>query len=182
MKRIIKSIEDKYLLSSLDFVEEVFTLWRDEKEGKLVRALVEEIRRKEFYIPELELIMVDENDLILGYAMFSRFHLEGKYSNELLMLTPVGVRKEYQRQHISKDLIEYGFKKAKSMGFSCVIVEGDPKNYNPRGFVTSSDHGIVPKDSSHLPNIACLMVKELKENALKNIHGQVDYSFYECLR
>ena len=27
-----------------------------------------------FYLPELELIMVDELDCILGYAMFSRFH------------------------------------------------------------------------------------------------------------
>lgn len=50
----------------------------------MVRTLVEEIRAKKFYIPELELVMVNENDEIIGYAMFSRFHIEGKYENELL--------------------------------------------------------------------------------------------------
>ncbi len=41
--------------------------------------------------------------------MFSRFHLEGKYEDEVLLLTPVAVKTELQRQHISKDMIEYGF-------------------------------------------------------------------------
>lgn len=44
--------------------------------------------------------MVDEMDNILGYAMFSRFHLEGKYENKLLLLLPVAVKTEFQRQHI----------------------------------------------------------------------------------
>ena len=79
------------------------------EEGKVVRSLVEEIRSKKYYLPELELIMVNEDDLILGYVMFSRFHIEGRYEDELLILTPVAVRTEYQRQHISKELIEYGF-------------------------------------------------------------------------
>ncbi len=41
--------------------------------------MVEEIRSKRFYLPELELIMVDEADDVIGYVMFSRFHLDGKY-------------------------------------------------------------------------------------------------------
>lgn len=44
--------------------------------------------------------------------MFSRFHIEGRYENELLILTPVAVKTEMQRQYISKDLLEYGFEKA----------------------------------------------------------------------
>ena len=65
--------------------------------------------------------MVDESDAVIGYAMFSRFHIEGRYEDELLILTPVAVRTAYQRQHISKDLIEYGFAKAKEMGFRAVL-------------------------------------------------------------
>lgn len=38
---------------------------------------MEEIRSKRFYIPELELLMVDQQDEPIGYCMFSRFHLEG---------------------------------------------------------------------------------------------------------
>ena len=181
MPRMIKQMEDKYLRPSLDLVEEVFTQWDSAEEGKTVRRLVEEIRAKKYYLPELELVMVDETDRILGYAMFSRFHLEGHYEDELLILTPVAVRTEYQRQHISKELIEYGFEKAVRLGYKAVLVEGNPKNYNPRGFVTSAGHGITAGPGIHLPHVSCLMVRELVDGALEHIHGTVDYSFYDAL-
>ena len=57
--RTIKSMENKYLLPSLELVQEVFTQHSDAEEGALVRSLVEEIRAKRFYVPALELVMVD---------------------------------------------------------------------------------------------------------------------------
>lgn len=148
----------------------------------MVRRLAAEIRAEKYYLPELELIMVDETDRIIGYAMFSRFHLEGKFEDELLLLTPVAVRTELQRQHISRDLIEYGFGKAKELGFTAVLVEGDPQNYNPRGFQTSADFGITAGPDVHLPDVRCLMVKELAAGALDHIKGIVDFSFYDSLQ
>ena len=100
----------------------------------MVRALVEEIRAKEFYVPQLELLMVDEQDSVIGYAMFSRFHLEGRYQRELLLLTPVAVKTELQRRHISKDLLEYGFEKAREMGFLAALVRAIPKTTIPGAF------------------------------------------------
>ena len=182
MQKIIKSMETKYLQPALELVEDVFTRWDTPEEGRTVRSLVEEIRAKKYYLPELELIMVNEDDLILGYAMFSRFHIEGRYEKELLLLTPVAVRTEYQRQHISKELIEYGFEKAKALGYKAVLVEGNPKNYNPRGFVTSADYGIIAGPNIRLPHVSCLMGRELVDGALDHISGEVDYSFYNTLR
>ena len=183
MKRIIKPMEDKYLRPSLELVETVFTEHSDAEEGNLVRRLVEEIRSKRFYLPELELVMVDgDTDEVIGYVNFSRFHLEGKYEGELLLLSPVAVKTPLQRQHISKELIEYGFEKAKAMGYKAVIVEGNPKNYRSRGFVTSADFGITAHASVGLPAPECLMVKELIPGGLAGIHGQVCYADYECLR
>jgi len=181
MKRTIKSMENNYLQKSLELTETVFTEYDCAAEGRLVRTLVEEIRSKRFYLPELELIMVDESDEVIGYAMFSRFHLGGQYENELLILTPVAVKTELQRQHISKELIEYGFVRAKEMGFKAVIVEGNPQNYRARGFVTAADHGILPGKSVQLPAIECLMVKELEEGALEHINGEVEYTDYGTL-
>jgi len=180
--RIIKSMEDKYLLPSAQLVERVFTESDDAESGKLVRCLVEEIRGKRFYLPELELIMVDGNDEVIGYVNFARFHLDGKYEDELLLLSPVAVKTELQRQHISKELIEFGFEKAKTLGYKVVIVEGNPLNYRSRGFVTSADFGINAHESVGLPAPECLMVKELVSGALEHIRGQVCYADYECLR
>ena len=181
MERIIKPMEPGYLLPSLEMVERVFTEHEGPEEGRKVRALVEEIRSKKYYLPQMELIMTDEQDQIIGYAMFSRFHIEGRYEDELLLLSPVAVKTECQRQHISKDLIEHGFRKAAELGFQAVMVEGDPKNYHARGFVTSADHGIVAGPSIRLPHVSCLMVKELTAGALEHIHGVVDYACYDVL-
>ena len=180
--RIIKSMEEKYLLPSLELVEAVFTAHENEQEGKMVRTLVEEIRSKRFHVPELELIMVDEADAVIGYVNFARFHLGGKFEDELLLLSPVAVKTELQRQHISKELIEYGFEKAKDMGYKAVIVEGNPMNYRSRGFVTSATFGITAHESVGLPAPECLMVKELVSGGLTGIQGEVCYSDYECLR
>ena len=179
--RIIKSMEDAYLQKSLDMVEAVFTAHENAQEGRLVRSLVEEIRSKRFYLPQLELIAVNEADEVIGYAMFSRFHLEGKYENRLLLLSPVAVRTDLQRQHISKELIEYGFAQAKKLGYEAVIVEGNPRNYHSRGFKTAADYGIMPGRTVHLPAIECLMVCELKSGALEEIKGVVEYTDYDVL-
>lgn len=182
MKRIIKSMEDKYLIISLDMVQQTFEDSETKEDALIVRNLIEEIRSKKYYVKELELIMVNELDEVIGYAMFSRFHLEGKYDNELLLLSPVAVKTKYQRQHISKELIEYGFIKAKAMGYKAVIVEGNPQNYKNRGFQTSYQFGINAHPSIGLPHPDCLMVKELYEGALNGISGLVEYSMYEALR
>jgi predicted N-acetyltransferase YhbS len=163
-------------------VRQTFTDSETEEDAAIVANLVMEIRSMDTYVPELEIIMVDETDEVIGYAMFSKFHLGGKYKDELLILTPVAVKTRLQRQHISKDVIEYGFQKATEMGFSAVIVEGNPQNYRSRGFVTSCDYGIVAAESVGLPAPECLMVKELAEGALQNISGVVDYSEYTSLR
>ncbi len=182
MERTIRVMEEKYLIPSLDLVETVFTEHSDAEEGKLVRSLVEEIRSKRFYLPELDLVMVDETDAVIGLVIFSRFHLEGKYENQLLLLSPVAVKTQLQRQHISKELIEYGFQKAAAMGYKAVIVEGNPMNYRSRGFETSAPYGITAHESVGLPAPECLMVRELVPGGLEGIRGQVCYSDYECLR
>lgn len=178
--RTITAMKPEYLQSSLELVEKVFTDHENAEEGKLVRRLVEEIRAKKYYLPELELLMLQDGKPV-GYVMFSRFHIEGRYDDRILLLSPAAVRTDLQRQHISRDLIEYGFEKARQMGFTACMVEGNPANYRARGFTTSAPYGIVAAESVHLPHPDCLMVKELVPGGLEGIHGEVDYSMYETL-
>ena len=176
--RQVREMEGQYRLPALELVEEVFTQHDSPEEGRMVRRLVEEIRARRYYIPRLELVMVDEEDSVIGYAMFSRFPIEGKYEEELLLLSPVAVKTALQRQH----LLEYGFARAEELGFRAVLVEGDPKNYAARGFRPSYLFGIEAGPNVRLPRPECLMVKELAEGALEGMGGFVDFSFYETLR
>ena len=180
--RIIKSMEEKYLLPSLDLIETVFTDYENPVAAKITRNLAAEIRAGRFYDPRLELIMVeDETDEVIGYCMFSRFHLEGKYEDRLLILTPVAVKTALQRQHISKELIDYGLQKAAEYGYTACIVEGNPMNYRSRGFKTSAPYGITAHASIGLPAVDCMMVTELVPGGLEGITGQVRYDDYKSL-
>lgn len=184
MARIFQSIEKRHLLPALELVEAVFTAHENEKEGKLVRRLAEEIRSKRFYIPELEIVALeDETDEVIGHCILSRMHLEGKFEDELLLLSPVCVKTALQRQHISKGMIEYALQKARDMGFAAVIVEGNPRNYNARGFVTSTPHGILPGRTVEYPRThpECLMVQFLQPGADGRITGTLEYTDYEAL-
>ena len=178
--RTITAMKPEYLLPSLELVEQVFTEHENADEGRLVRALVEEIRSKEYYLPELELLMIEDGEVI-GYVMFSRFHIEGKYEDRLVLLSPAAVKTSCQRQGISRELIEYGLKKAAEMGFTAAMVEGNPANYRARGFQTSANFGIVAGPNIHLPHVDCLMVAELIPGGLEGMQGEVDYSIYNTL-
>ena len=179
--RTITAMKPEYLLPSLELVEQVFTDHENADEGRLVRRLVEEIRSKEYYLPELELLMLEDGE-VAGYVMFSRFHIEGKYTDRLVILTPAAVKTSCQRQGISRELIEYGLKKAADMGFTAALVEGNPANYRARGFKTSAPYGIVAAESVHLPHEDCMMVTELIPGGLEGIRGEVDYGMYDTLK
>ena len=62
-----------------------------------------------------------------------------------------------------------------------ILVEGNPRNYNPRGFQASYKYGIEASPKIKLPHPDCLMVKELEPYALDKISGLVDYSYYDTL-
>ena len=178
--RTITSMKPEYLTASLELVEKVFTEYENAEEGRTVRALVEEIRSQKYYLPELELLMLEDGEVI-GYVMFSRFHIEGKYTDRLVILTPAAVKTSSQRQGISRELIEYGLKKAAEMGFTAAMVEGNPANYRARGFQPSANFGIVAGPHIPLPPVDCLRVAELIPGGLEGIQGEVDYSIYNTL-
>ena len=178
--RTITSMQPEYLLPSQELVGQVFTEHVNADEGKLVRRLVEEIRSKKYYLPELELLMLEDGE-VGGYVMFSRFHIGGKYDDRLVILTPAAVKTSLQRQGISRELITYGLRKAAEMGFTAALVEGNPANYRARGFKTSANFGIVAGPNIHLPHVDCLMVAELVPGGLEGMQGEVDYSIYNTL-
>jgi putative acetyltransferase len=99
-------------------------------EGKLVCLL----RESEAFVSDLS-IVAEQDGEVIGHVLFTKIALveDGRDLN-CLSLAPVAVAPKYQRQGVGKDLIEEGIRRAKSLGFSSILVLGDPKYYGRFGF------------------------------------------------
>jgi putative acetyltransferase len=162
-----------------DFVYRVFRN-NPNSDGITQRALVKEIREKQFYIPELDLV-VEEEGSIIGHFILSKFPISNKHENEVLMLSPVSVAIQRQGQGVGKFMLQAGIERAAKKGYKGIIVEGDYRYYRPFGFRTSTDFGIYASKRTLPPADEYLMAMELCANGLVAIIGEVDYSMYKAL-
>jgi predicted N-acetyltransferase YhbS len=175
--RPVKKEEYRYIE---DFVFEIFrnTTFSD---GVIEKALVREIREKPYYIPQLDLV-VEEEERIIGHSILSKFPISHRHEHEILLLSPVSVAINKQRHGVGTFMLEEGIALAEEMGFKGIIVEGDPRYYHRFGFRTSTEFEIYASEKNLPPSDENVMVLELCEDGLRNISGEVDYSIYRALR
>lgn len=175
----IRPVRKEEYLFTEEFVHEVFkgTKFSD---GTIEKALVREIREKSDYIPELD-IVAEENGVIIGHCILSKLPINGTLENDVLLLSPVSVADERQKQGVGTAMLQRGIKLAAKMGFKGIVVEGDYKYYRRFGFKTSTEFGIRASKNNLPPSEEYLMALELKENGLADIAGEVDYSIYDSL-
>lgn len=100
--------------------------------------LVRDFRASPGYLPGLALVAEDEE--IVGHVMFTLTALEG--GPAILMLSPLAVRPDRQRQGIGTALVQEGLRLASERDEPLVIVEGDPRYYSRFGFVPASALGL----------------------------------------
>lgn len=147
-----------------------------ENEGKMIDAL----RKTSDYNYLLSLIAESENK-IMGHILFYPIKIKNKREEfTVLSLAPMAVHPEYQNKGIGRKLVERGIDIARENGYSAVIVVGHPKYYPRFGFTPASNWGIqLPFD---VPDETFLAL-EIKENALKNCSGNVEYpkEFYDAM-
>jgi predicted N-acetyltransferase YhbS len=162
------------------FVADVFknTGYTD---GEYEKTWLKKIRENQYYIPNLDLV-VEEDGEIIGHFVLSKFPISEKYENEVLMLSPVSVAINKQKQSVGKNMILEGIKLATNLGFKGIVVEGDFRYYRRFGFKTSTEFGIYASKKNLPPSEEYLMVLELYENGMQTISGEVDYSMYNELK
>jgi predicted N-acetyltransferase YhbS len=163
--------------SILNFVERVFKQ-TDYTDGILERALVAEIRDSKYYVPELSMVAEDDTGELVGHFMLSKFPIEGRFEEKILLLAPVAVAVECQRQGIGKVMLMHGIVRAKELGYVGIIVEGNPKFYSHFGFKKSSPYNIIAGEGIPAES---LMAMELYKGGLLGVEGEVSYSMYDSL-
>ena len=130
--------------------------------------LVGELRNGTAYIPELSLV-AETNGKIVGHIMFTKASVK---DNTVLVLAPLSVLPEYQRNGIGTALIKAGHKTAKRLGYNYSIVLGSEKYYPRLGYVPAEIYGIfspfkVPKEN--------FMAYKLNDD-ISDITGVVKYA------
>lgn len=103
------------------------------------QLLVNKLRNSESFIPELSLI-AKANTQIVGYILLSKIQI-GKHTE--LALAPLSVLPEFQNQGIGKALIHKAHDIAKTLGFNCIVLLGDPKYYGKFGYQKARDFNII---------------------------------------
>lgn len=138
--------------------------WNVYKPGADEHYFVHMMRSHETFIPELAFVLEKDGEII-GNIMYTKSWLmdEAREKKEIVSFGPICVAPEYQRQGLSKLLIEHSFEVAAKMGYEAVAIFGNPGNYVGRGFVSCKKLNVCLRENNYP---TALLVKELVSGAL----------------
>ncbi len=126
--------------------------------------LVRIMREHEDFIPELDLVMEQDGEII-GNIMYTKSRLIDEQGAEKQILTfgPVSIDPAHQRKGLGKLLLEHSFEKAAALGYDVIVIFGSPANYVSRGFQSCKKFNVCV-EGGKFPS--AMMVKELVPGAL----------------
>lgn len=129
---------------------------------------VNQLRSSSNYIPELALV-AEDNGKLIGHIMLTKTCIVDNGNKfETLLLAPVSVALEYRSRGAGSGLIREGFRLATEMGYTSVLVVGDPAYYHRFGFESAVNFGI--RHSHDIPD-QYVMACELAPQALNGVRG-----------
>ncbi|MEA4923765.1 MAG: N-acetyltransferase [Syntrophomonadaceae bacterium] len=129
---------------------------------------VNQLRCGGSYIPELALV-AEENGRLIGHVMLTKTYIVNDRNKfEALLMAPLSVALGYRSQGIGSGLIREGFRVAGELGYTAVLLVGNPEYYHRFGFKTASGFGL--KHTQNIPD-QYVMACELVPGAFKSVRG-----------
>lgn len=154
-----------------NLVREAF--WNVYRPGCLEHYLIHCLRNSEAFIPELDLVM-ENNGQLIGQVVGMKAEIKADDGRVIPILTigPIGIHPDFKRKGFGKKLLDYTLTQATEMGFGAVCFEGNIDFYGKSGFSYASNFGIryhgLPQDE----DASFFLCKELKEGYLNGITGE----------
>ena len=135
--------------------------------------LVNTLRFSKEFIPELDFVAA-VNEKIVGNIMYAHSNIitDDNEKHHVITFGPISVLPSFQSLGIGSKLIEITKNKAFEMGFSAILIYGDPEYYSRFGFVAAEKYNIKSNSGMYA---AALQAYELYPNSLKGVSGR----FYE---
>ena len=93
-----------------------------------------ELRRRDSYRPELELV-AEENGQLIGHILLTILPVPGAPQGlRGLMVAPLCVRLEDRSRGLGGQLLQEGGRRAAELGYNALFLVGDPDYYGRYGF------------------------------------------------
>jgi predicted N-acetyltransferase YhbS len=153
---------------SEDLTRESF--WDLYRPGCVEHLILHKIRESACYIEELDLVALFGGEII-GHIICSKAKVIDSRNPEhvVLCVGPFAVLPAYQKKGYGSMLMEFCITRAKDLGYSGMILFGNPDYYHRFGFRNAAEYGITTKDGI---NMEPFMAKELREGGWKGISGK----------
>lgn len=119
-------------------------------------------------------LIAEINNEIVGHLLLSEAVVENQ--NEVytvIVLAPIAVRPDFQKQGIGSSLIEEGVRRCKTFGYGLIFLIGHPSYYPRLGFQPARKFGLELQQFKVPDEV--FMVYEVEEGMLQKIKGELKY-------
>jgi putative acetyltransferase len=135
--------------------------------------LIERIRLSKQFIPELSIVIEEQNGII-GHVLLSKAEVvENDVSYEVIVLAPIAINPKHQRKGLGSKLIQEAFSKCKELGYGLIFLIGHPTYYPRFGFKPARKYHFELKQ--FIVRDEVFMVCELFEGELNKVKGELIY-------
>jgi len=168
MEVLIQRTTGNYFFKTENITRESF--WNLYRPGCVEHLILHHLRNSPSYISELDLVVVIENEIV-GHIISTKAKVVDSLNNEteILCVGPLSVLPGFQKKGIGSTLMNHSIQVAKELGYSGMILFGNPDYYHRFGFRNAQEFGITTKDGL---NFEPFMALELQNNQLDNVSGR----------
>ena len=140
-----------------------------EKEAELVRELLHDPSAK----PLLSLLALKKGRAV-GHILFTSAHLsDSKDAASIVILAPLAIVPDFQKQGIGGKLIEHGLALLSKSGVDLVFVLGHPEYYHRYGFTPAGQIGFEAAYPIPDEHAGAWMVQALRSGVMGTVSGKV---------
>ena len=153
-----------------NLVREAF--WNVYRPGCLEHYVIHVLRDDPAFVKALDFVMELDGRLI-GQNMFMKTHIDADDGRrvEVLTMGPIGIAPDLKRRGYGKILLDYSLEKARELGFSAVLFEGNIGFYGHSGFDYARNFSIRYHDLEAGEDDSFFLCKELIPGALSGVTG-----------
>ena len=144
--------------------------WNHHVPGCDEHYLLHIMRKSDSFIRELD-IVAEVNGEIVGNIVYTKAKIiddNGAYHN-VISFGPISVLPAFQGKGIGGMLIEHTKTLAKELGYTAILIYGDPDYYSRSDFTAAENYKIGSSDDMYAVPLLAL---ELYPGALSNISGR----------